>query len=102
MSKYHELVDEYKDWIGWIEEQQAELGEMEDVADSEGMFCDFDPDTEYTYDIQDMADLNNELQRNRQELAAVIEYEYETVPYDKPRNAGIAGFWREAGLRKPA
>ena len=85
MSKYHELVKDYAGWIEQIKAQQAELDKMQ---------C--------TYSDQDVADVNNELQETRQALAAAIEYEYETVPYCRPRNAGISGFWREAGLEKPA
>ena len=52
-----------------------------------------------TYSPEDLADESEYIQEAIAHLELEIEEAYADVPFSGPRNAGIAGFWREVGGR---
>lgn len=97
MSKYHKLVKQYQNQIQIIKDlrkqakfyfdQADEITSTDEASISKAMaLC----EQGEVYDSQ-----ASELMM---ELAQDIEAEYYGVPFAKPREAGIAGFWRESGL----
>jgi len=98
MSKamYYDLVKEYEDWIAGIKADQAELRQLAAAIE----------DAKVNDDIDALADaaeafsfLDNESTESRAALTYRIREEYDGCPFRATRQAGIAGFWREAGLR---
>ena len=96
MAKYHELVKEYEDEIAYIKREQkvhdARMAEMNAIPmneDNVAEIAEMAEQDEIAYD--DLLLAQEELWQN-----IVIEYQY--VPFAAPRNAGIAGFYRVAGL----
>lgn len=81
MSKYHKLVKQCKNHIDAIKQLRADADAAQEAGDCE-RWCELD----------DRANVLIE------QLDEIVQAEYENVPYAKPRQAGIAGFWREAGI----
>lgn len=96
MAKYHELVEEYEDWIEGIKADQAEWQQAKAEFEAAQAAGDFDAWAERA---EELGYLGDEIAESRAALTARIREEYDSVPFRATRQAGIAGFWREAGLR---
>lgn len=95
MAKYHQLVEVFKEDIEYIKELEKEQEKLRLEMQALDMN---DPD-----ELSEVVDLSMtldevqaEISFGRHLLSQAIEREYENVPFQKPRLAGIAGFWREA------
>lgn len=103
MSKYHELIELYAGMIEHIEELKAEDDRLReqivsiDVVDERGRI-DWDKVDEKNDLCEQRAEVQTELNQYLAELDHEITVEYGDVPFAKPRQAGIDGFYRESGL----
>ena len=110
MSKYHKLVRQYRDEINKIKALKARYETLADKAEKIADEIDFnapgEPGREFFVAVE-RADAAMEIAHNAHGdyvyalsmLSEDIEAEYAEVPFSKPRQAGIAGFWREAGIK---
>lgn len=97
MSKYHQLIKEYSETIAGIKADKKRQAQLRRKLDLAMEADDYD-------EIENLADevayLQDEIAFCMSELDRLVQEEYASVPYNKPRQAGIAGFWRESGLKK--
>lgn len=96
MSKYHELIKTYADEIAEIKALKGEYDGL--IAKVNAIDPVVHPEPDW-----DALDEANEIYQIMcicyDKLQQDIEAEYYDVPFAKPRQAGIEGFWRESGLR---
>ena len=101
MSKYHKLVKQYAETIKKIKslktEYEALCVEASEAADEQEDPADAFFVAEAIY--EKAREVNYEMVCALDMLTQDIEVEYHDVPFAKPRQAGIDGFWREAGLK---
>jgi hypothetical protein len=93
MSKYHRLVKEWGAEIAEAKELKAQYHKLvlrANAARSETEANDLYIQAEAVY--QEYLSLIDEMDM-------FVQAEYYDVPFTKPRQAGIDGFWREAGLK---
>lgn len=102
MAKYHDLVEQYAEEIRRIKVSKAQYEKLAQQADEINPVMHPEPDYPEIQRAWALADLaENAYQAMMSEwdkLAQDIEAEYWDVPFNKPRQQGIDGFWREAGL----
>lgn len=103
MAKYHDLVKQYADEIAAIKASKAQYERLACEADEVNPVLHPEPDFDAIARACELADLaENAYQGMMSEwdkLAQDIEAEYWDVPFAKPRQQGVDGFWREAGLK---
>lgn len=102
MSKYHKLVEQYSEEIAAIKTSKALYEKLAREANEINPVLHPEPDYPEIARAQELADLAHNAYQGMMcewdKLAQDIEAEYWDVPFAKPRQQGIDGFWREAGL----
>ena len=91
MNKYHELAKTHSDEIAEIKKLKTRYAAMVDQANDAD-----DDDAEMLY--QNAEKVYQDMVEKLVELQANVEAEYATVPFAKTRAAGVAGFYKAAGL----
>jgi chromosome condensin MukBEF ATPase and DNA-binding subunit MukB len=98
MAKYHRMVEWFKEDIEYIKKLKAEYETLK--AEIRKLDNGDPANYERLADLyNDGAELDDEIRHAIYVLEDLVNREYELVPFAKPRNAGITGFWRESGLR---
>lgn len=102
MAKYHDLVERYAEEIERIKVSKAQYEKFSRQADEINPVLHPEPDLDAIARVFELADMAEQAYQDmlneRDKLAQDIEAEYWDVPFAKPRQQGIDGFWREAGL----
>lgn len=102
MAKYHKLVEKHQAEIGNIKALRAEYESLIEQVNAIDPVVHPEPDFEALAKLnaleEEAHELYEELYAAWDMLSQDIEAEYYNVPYSKPRQQGIDGFWREAGL----
>lgn len=102
MAKYHNLVKVYKEDIEYIkslEQTYDTLMKRIGAIDLDSR-SDLDTIEEFVSLHERAKDMADDLLLARYLLSQDIEAEYADVPLHGPRQAGIDGFYREAGLEQ--
>jgi len=103
MAKYHKLIEQYAEQIAAIKASRAQYERLAREADEINPVLHPEPDLDAIARAFELADLaENAYQGMMSEwnkLAQDIEAEYWDIPFSKPRQQGVDGFWREAGLK---
>jgi len=102
MAKYHDLVKQYAEEIRRIKASKAQYEKLAREADEINPVLHPEPDLDAiarAFELADLAENAYQVMMSEWEkLAQDIEAEYWDVPFAKPRQQGMDGFWREAGL----
>jgi len=105
MAKYDQLVTKYADEITEIKTRQQEHTALIDQINALGLPI-LHPEPDYTA-IAQLDDLCAQAEQINSDLLVAcdmldqdIQAEYHNVPFAGPRQAGIDGFYREAGLER--
>jgi hypothetical protein len=104
MSKYHKLVKFYAKQIAEIKALKAEYDGLVAKVNAIKPVLHPQPDWAALDEQEKLFSQAEEVWQIlcicHEKLSMDIQIEYYDVPFKKPRDAGIEGFWRESGLQQ--